>query len=300
MESLVDGGDRLPEADVRGDRTFSGIDPEDTVVVYENSNGRHSVQPSNRVHVYSPRFGSVRQVAGLTINEQRELATAANGTTRFGTQRRAVPTGNTEQEESALYARSKTQLEGTRGRFQGGEIASLKSADQTKSTDLATSFSTLLLHKKIETKEKAHLAQGKVNAFSWAGSQGLLVRVNELALREMRGVDKAETLFQIDDGQTIREMRLMKVADKETASSGEIVEFALRFENTGTESLQNVTVLDSLTGRLEFLPDSVKSSVPASFYVEPNEAGSMVLRWELTQPLHPREFGVVVFQCRVR
>jgi len=92
----------------------------------------------------------------------------------------------------------------------------------------------------------------------------------------------------------------MKVADKETANPGEIVEFTLRFENAGNETLQNVIVLDSLTGRLEFLPDSAKSSVPASFYVEPNEAGSMILRWELSQPLNPREFGVVVFQCHVR
>jgi len=175
-----------------------------------------------------------------------------------------------------------------------------KSASQTKSTDLAASFSTILQQEKIEAREKFHLAQGKTNAICWSGAQGLLVRVNELALKEMHGVDKAATVFQIDDGQTVRELRLIKVADKETAPPGEIVEFTLRFENTGTETLQNITVLDSLTGRLEFLPDSAKSSLPASFYVEPNEAGSMVLRWELTQPLSPREFGVVVFQCRVR
>ncbi len=300
MESLIDGGDNIPGASVRGDRTLGGVDPEDTLVVYENSDGRHSVQPSNRVHVYSPRFGSVRQVEGLTVNEQRELATAANGTTKFGTQRRAVPTGNTEQEQSALYARSKTQLEGTRGRFQGGEMSSLKSVGQTQSNDLATSFSTVLRQEKIETKVKSILAQGKTNAICWSGSQGLLVRVNELALREMHGIDKAATVYQIDDGQTVREIRLIKVADKETAAPGEIVEFTLRFDNTGDETLQNITVLDSLTGRLEFLPDSAKSSVPASFYVEPNEAGSLILRWELTEPLKPREFGIVVFQCRVR
>jgi len=300
LESLADGGDGLPGASVRGDLTLAGINPEDTLVVYENNNGRHSVQPSNRVHVYSPRFGSVRRVEGFTINEQKELATAANGTTKFSTQRRAIPTGSTAQEESALYARSKTQLEGTRGRFQGGEMAGLKSVSQTKSTDLATSFSMLLLHEKIEARERVQLAQGKTNAICWSGAQGLLVRANELALREMHGIDAAATVFQIDDGQTVREIRLIKVADKETAAPGEIVEFTLRFENTGSEILQNITVLDSLTGRLEFLPDSAKSSVPASFYVEPNEAGSMVLRWELAQPLKPREFGVVVFQCRVR
>ena len=179
-------------------------------------------------------------------------------------------------------------------------MAGVNSVSETKSTDLATSFSTLLMHEKIEAKERVHLAQGKTNAICWSGAQGLLVRVNELALREMHGIDRAAAVFQVDDGQTVHEIRLIKVADKDTASPGEIVEFTLRFENTGSETLQNITVLDSLTGRLEFLPDSAKSSVPAAFYVEPNEAGSMVLRWELSQPLKPRELGVVVFLCRVR
>jgi hypothetical protein len=57
--------------------------------------------------------------------------------------------------------------------------------------------------------------------------------------------------------------------------------------------------LDNLTTRLEFLEGSAKSSLPTGFVVEPNDGGSFTLRWEITDPLLPLQFGVVQFQCRV-
>ena len=61
-----------------------------------------------------------------------------------------------------------------------------------------------------------------------------------------------------------------------------------------------MTIVDNLTTRLEYMNDSAKSSRRADFYSERNEAESLVLRWEITDPLEPGEGGVVRFKCRVR
>ena len=62
----------------------------------------------------------------------------------------------------------------------------------------------------------------------------------------------------------------------------------------------NVTIVDNLTTRLEFVPGTAQSSMNASFSTQPNEVGSLVLRWEITNPIEAGQGGVIRFQCRVR
>jgi hypothetical protein len=59
-------------------------------------------------------------------------------------------------------------------------------------------------------------------------------------------------------------------------------------------------LVDNLTTRLEYVPGSAQASVKAAFAVEPNEGESLVLRWEIDDPLDPGEGGIVRFRCRVR
>jgi hypothetical protein len=51
---------------------------------------------------------------------------------------------------------------------------------------------------------------------------------------------------------------------------------------------------------LEYVADSAQSSVKAEFAAQPNEGESLVLRWEITEPIEPGEGGIVRFRCRVR
>ena len=61
-----------------------------------------------------------------------------------------------------------------------------------------------------------------------------------------------------------------------------------------------MVVSDSLTGRLEYVSGSAKSDRETIFTMQDNEAGSLVLRWEVAGRLLPRESGIVSFQARVR
>ena len=52
---------------------------------------------------------------------------------------------------------------------------------------------------------------------------------------------------------------------------------------------EDVAVTDSLSGRLEYIPGSAQADRDAVFTTEPNEAGSVVLRWEISGRLLPGE-----------
>jgi uncharacterized repeat protein (TIGR01451 family) len=120
------------------------------------------------------------------------------------------------------------------------------------------------------------------------------------------GVDGVAIYFQVKDERSrTSKLRLIKVADKESASPGEIVQFTLRFDNIGekedsSQLLGNITILDDLSGRLEFIPGSAIASLASGFKTQLNASGGLTLRFEITDPLAPGDFGVIQYQCTVR
>jgi uncharacterized repeat protein (TIGR01451 family) len=140
-----------------------------------------------------------------------------------------------------------------------------------------------------------------MNARAWQGHEGIKVQVNELAPMIATGIEGAAVFFQVKDEQMrTSQLRLIKVASKESAQPGEVIEFTLRFDNTGNQLIGNVTILDDLVGRLEFLPGTAVSSLAAGFAPQLNSSGSFTMRFEITDPLAPGDFGVIQFRCRVR
>jgi uncharacterized repeat protein (TIGR01451 family) len=93
---------------------------------------------------------------------------------------------------------------------------------------------------------------------------------------------------------------LCKSADRKSAQVGDIITFQLKYSNVGGKQITGVVVSDSLTGRLEYIPDSAKSDRHTTFTTQPNEAGSVILRWAVTGALPPGQSGIVTFQARVR
>ena len=64
---------------------------------------------------------------------------------------------------------------------------------------------------------------------------------------------------------------MVKVASTPFAKPGEEVDFTIRFDNIGNQPIGNVTILDSLSTRLEYVPQSAQCSVEAKFSTQPNE-----------------------------
>ena len=93
---------------------------------------------------------------------------------------------------------------------------------------------------------------------------------------------------------------LFKWADPKEAQIGDVVTFFLRYHNHTREPVDHLAISDSLTPRLEYIPNSARSDREASMVVEANEAGSVILRWEISGNLLPGQSGVVAFQARIR
>ena len=68
----------------------------------------------------------------------------------------------------------------------------------------------------------------------------------------------------------------------------------------GDQVIGNVTVIDNLTTRLEYVEGSQSSTLHANFSVSDNQGDSLTLRWEILEPMKVGEGGVIRFQCRVR
>jgi uncharacterized repeat protein (TIGR01451 family) len=81
---------------------------------------------------------------------------------------------------------------------------------------------------------------------------------------------------------------------------GDEVTFTLRFRNGTLSPVSELVLSDSLSGRLEYVPGSAQSDRPANVTTEPNEAGSVVVRFEIPGPVPPGQTGTVKFRARVR
>jgi uncharacterized repeat protein (TIGR01451 family) len=93
---------------------------------------------------------------------------------------------------------------------------------------------------------------------------------------------------------------LDKWPDKCAALIGDVVTFTLRYRNCGGQPIANVVVSDSLAGRYEYIPGSTRADRANVFTTQPNEAGSLILRWQITDQLPPGGTGTITFQVRIR
>jgi uncharacterized repeat protein (TIGR01451 family) len=97
-----------------------------------------------------------------------------------------------------------------------------------------------------------------------------------------------------------RPLRIIKWPDKKGCVVGDLVMFSLQYTNQGGQPITNVVISDSLTTRFEYIPGSQKSDREARFTIEPNEAGSSLLRWEIPGTLQAGESGLITFRVKIR
>lgn len=299
QEYIYDGGDTQYETTVLKDWSAVGIDPTDTVAYYETINGTLCVQPSNRVPIYAPRFGAVRQVTGAL------LASKAVGTERI-----LAPIKHARVDENSLASTVVQPLSP-----QGERQVSLIDAfmDKTGGVRLETSLPPQRMSDAQPTYEGVDVAvtsliledmppvTGRVlqNAPTMYIIESLAVEVDGVQAAVLRDQKQAEEVFlyEVPDKCSLR---VTKTASHTIADAGDIVRFTLKFDNASVKPVGNIVLIDSLSPRLEYIEGSQQSSVDVRFSTVPNEVGSKSLRWEVVEPLEKYEGGVITFDCRVR
>jgi uncharacterized repeat protein (TIGR01451 family) len=299
-EYLTDGGDRDHPVRVGSDWRVDGLETEDTVAHYDTIDGRVVVEASNPVHIYSPRFASVRQVVGSRAGEGWIMP---NGVTQ---PEQLAGTGGTR----IIDERSQNAgLEGARTTNIANQFRTQQHEGVFSGHLLPTGFDNsfkpyenlgAIRNGDLRNTDMARLASASLAAFTWQNEQAVQVTLNAQTAAVEVGSEGTAIIYTVDGPPGEPKLQIIKVASAEHALPGEVIDFTLRFDNVGTEVIGNVTILDNLTTRLEYVEGSAQCDMETNFSVEPNVGDSLALRWEIIDPLQPGEGGIVRFQCRVR
>ena len=299
-EYVFDGNDRGKKVYVDQSWKVHGLDTEDTIGHFDTLDGRRIVTPSNRVAVYAPRFGAVRKLDGVfnarlnspvvALEEKTPIAHAAGNDFSSTTKQ------NVAVDRFEVANRASGFVDRTRGVLTDNVVTLFGSRNNFRPYENLT----LIRMGKFSNAESARLNLGMQSALVWQDNLGLQVTAKNVAPIVVEDVKMAQELVRVksEDGTAI--LRVTKIASKIAARTGEIVDFTIRFDNLSGKKIGNVTIIDNLTRRLEYVDKSAESTLRANFINEQNDGGSLMLRWEITDPVEPHTGGIIRFSCRVR
>jgi uncharacterized repeat protein (TIGR01451 family) len=143
------------------------------------------------------------------------------------------------------------------------------------------------------------LVRGSQAAIAWSQREGVKVILDERTAAAAVATQKPQETFTIGSAPNPR-LRIVKVASTPVAEPGDEVSFTIRFDNVGNQPIGSVQIIDSLTTRLEYVPNSAQCSLKARFTTQPNEGESLIVRCVLDEPLAIGKGGVFRFRCIVR
>jgi uncharacterized repeat protein (TIGR01451 family) len=312
-ECLRDGGDSGPRAAISPDGRLVGLNPTDTVMEYTDPYGRKHVTPSNCVCLCVPRFAALRSELPLSGYETRlglaNAEEAARGI-QVGT---LLPSIEALKYEQLIALRLRARPSAAVSETGVGQFVRLEVLDAvhvyqgpalalgTNGIRQLTEVERLRLFRQMEFAKGFSQREAPTTVVQ-TKAPAVVGRVEGLGLytATLETVDVTAVCKQEPEVLVCKPMHLFKWADRESAQVGDVVTFYLKYSNTSGKPVEDVAVSDSLTGRLEYVAGSAKTDRNAVFTMQQNEAGSMILRWEVSGKLLPGQSGLISFQARVR
>jgi len=298
-EYIRDGGDFGLPARVGDQWEVQGLEVEDAIAHYDTLDGRTVVEPANPVYIYSPRFGAVRQVVSLVANEQMVQSAGVYMPVKLVRYEESLPALNNRQNIQANAEIAGRPPVAMRSRQGDGAMSSAVKAKGFHDGFKPYENLAIIRQGVYESAEMAFLASGVNAALAWTHTQAVQIILDRQTATAVHSDEKLELLFTVKPPAE-PQLRVIKVASTPFAEPGEEVDFTIRFDNLGNQPLGNVTIIDNLSTRLEYIPDSAQCSRDAQFSTQPNEGDSVALRCEVTDPLEVGKGGVLRFRCRVR
>ncbi|MDA7951909.1 MAG: DUF11 domain-containing protein [Pirellulaceae bacterium] len=299
-EYLIDGGDRLGRARIDSNSEVSGLDQEDTVAHFQRTDNRLEVTVSNQVAIYAPRFAAARQVVDLYESKRSEGYgnLLIDSGTRF--HQNKIASNNVGQRLQTEQANAEKGTNTFRVRNRGLNLE--RYLGPSELSEMLQPYANLAIMRtgKMEQQEGLLVEKRTAAAETWVDNQAVEIVLNE-QMAQATILDEMTAGIQqyvIPPGKT--RVQIVKMASTDNALEGDIVDFTIRFDNLGDQEVAAVTILDNLTPRLEYIPESTECSVEANFSTSENAGGSLKLQWILTEPLKPSEGGLIRFRCRVR
>ncbi len=298
-EYICDGGDQPGEVRVRSDWSVDGLNLEDTIAHFDTKDGRTIVAPSNRVCIYAPRFAAVRKVSSMVQARETMRSAGVSAPLRLGQQTDSVLVESAMQQNQAMGEIGLRAPIAYRERQESVLVHNNLAAIHFEQGFSPFEDLQFIRQGAFDNSQKARLADVTSAALAWTDKKGVQVVLDHTEAAIATTDVRPQVTFQYELGGKPR-LRIGKIASRHQARPGDIIDFTLRFDNIGTQEIGNVTIIDNLTTRLEYVPDSAQCSLGAEFVASENEGESLTLRWEITEPLPIGAGGVIRFKCVVR
>ena len=274
-EYIRDGGDEGRPAGVTRQAEVLGLNMEDTIAHYKKLDGQTVVEPSNEVYLYCPRFGSVRQVVSLQANEEHQKVGGVDLPVKLNSPVTLQIVSDAKQNVQAGKERSSRPAVAMRTKQGDGAMSTAVGPKGFQ--DGFKPYENLNIIRKgiYEASEMPFLARGSTAAIAWTHTQAVQIILDRKAAAAEVKDDNCMTIYTVEEPPARPKLRLVKVASTPFANPGDDVEFTLRFDNIGNQPIGEVTILDSLNTRLEFV----------------SRERSMQRRREDLEPAERRRFG---------
>lgn len=299
---VCDGGDQGTPAKPVGHSDLANLTAGDTVARYRPADAADHEEAclavSNCACVYAPRFASVRElirphegaapvgpkgIAGDALVEAATDTVPVLGRTLLlapASARKAQPMLAIEERIPAL------------------------SVDQGDLPDESVNRENPVERVADEMPLPATLVQApriKVGfdvPYAWTCVTGAQVTVKGETANVIAADQGTATLRLEEPGRC--ELTLCKRAGSDTARQGEELDFTIFLLNSGDRPLDDIVLVDALPKRLELIPGSPASNLPAAISTGTGDDGSVVVTWKIEQALRPGEGGFVRLRTIVR
>ena len=274
---------------------------EDTVAHFDTTDGRTMIEASNKV-TFTPllrrrahRHAVGRQRTAQPVVGRRHARCAWCVTTKRQDRSRSL---QAHAGRSAGGPESGRRLS-ARGRGTA-LLAQHRSSQHSRMPSCRTRTSRFCARASSPTTKRPRLAAAVQAAITWTADQAVQVMIDNTGVRKPSPeIGRAQATFTVDDC-SYPKLRMIKVASTQTAAAANRSISRCASTTSAPRSLGNIVVLDSLSPRLEYVPDWPQSSLEASLQRRAERGNSLVLRWEIDKPIQPGDGGVVRFRCVVR
>ncbi|MFM8284063.1 MAG: hypothetical protein ACKOCW_10970 [Planctomycetaceae bacterium] len=299
---VCDGGDHGRPAVPVGRDGIAHVSAGDTVARYRAADGIDTdeacLATTNCACVFAPRFASVREVIrpfedtaptgpqGLALDTAPEADVrgqrVCRATQPIGPEaaRRAQPTVAAEEHLPALgidTARIPSQAEGLEGPAGRFAIDGPRRHEQVDDPRTVTGFDV---------------------PYAWTCLSAAQVTVGGEST-DVIAVDRGTATLRLEHPGRC-ELTLCKRAGSDAVRPGEELDFTIFLLNSGDRALADVVLVDAVPPRLEVIPGSAVSNLPADVSTGTAEDGGTLLSWKLRDPLPAGAGGFVRFRTIVR
>ena len=298
-EYVCDGGDSGLRAEVDGKWNIKGLEVEDTIAHFDTLSGDVEIVSSNKACVYAPRFAAVRQVRNVLVSEQSSSPYASASSVGSSGYIANLEAGAIKQPLATVRAVGTKMGLSVQQNDRGILIDDIDSPTESRNQLLPYENVEIIAAGIYDQNDTPILVAGSAAARAWSNIDMPQVTLENGGAFVRTGVAAGQetVIYEMPDGQS--KLRLVKLASVCAANPGETISFTIRFDNVGDQAIGNISILDMLTSRLEYVADSEECSVECDFLTS-DEEDALQLRWDVTEPMEPGDGGIIRFECIVK